>query len=130
MRRHRGELFELEVTPLQLDHDFAKLLLDALLLGDVPHDFRSADDTAVHVPNWRDPQRYRNQRAVLPAPDRFKQIHRFTMEELLDTSDLLIHAVLGNQRGHGPADDFVGTITKQLHGTSVPASNRPVEVLA
>ncbi len=61
--------------------------------------------------------------SVLAPPDRFIGLDRPPARNLLENAALFILSIRWNEQGHGPADHFVCSISKQSFRRSVPSGH-------
>jgi hypothetical protein len=122
--RDRGEQI------LQAPSALFELTLRFPALGDVPRDFRGADDFSGAGAHRGDGQRNINQAAVLASSHRFVVIDALTAHDPGDDIGFFILPVRGKDERDRTADRLLGGVAKQPFRAGVPGLDHAVEVLA
>src|SRR5215475_1832785 len=94
--------------------------LRALLLGDVPRNFRCADDLAVAIPDRRYSQRDINQTSILALPYRLVVVDAFTATYTSQNFLFFVMTILRDQHDHRPVDRFIRRITEKPLCAAIP----------
>src|ERR1700676_3329230 len=117
MTRHESKAFqifvrarEVVVGSLKIGVQLGQTLRRPHPPGDIPRNFRSADDSAQSVVEGRNGERYMDQFAGTCAPDGFEVIDSFSVA---DASEDALHLIGSAKRGKSrnrTADNFLGGI--------------------
>src|SRR4051794_22367365 len=101
--------------------------LQALCFGDVPRDFRGADDRAVRIADGRDAERDVDPRSVFSEPDSLEMIDAQALREPRHDLRFLEPELGRNEREHRTADDLAGFVAEDSCCAGVPAPDGAVE---
>ena len=101
-----------------------------LPLGDVTRNFRRANHDPVGIANRRDGQRDRKQRPILSAPNRLEMLDSFAAMNPGNDVVFLRLPIVGNDRSDRAADHFIGCITEDSLGCTIPRKHDAAEILA
>src|SRR6266849_11019652 len=97
---HPGELRNAIGHGLETFLAFAQYLFRPLTFGDVARNFRSSDNRAIAVLDWRNRHRNVDPLAILLETDGFEMVNALTAPNSLQNVDFLFRAVRRHQHLH------------------------------
>ncbi|OLB63659.1 MAG: hypothetical protein AUI11_00500 [Acidobacteria bacterium 13_2_20CM_2_66_4] len=99
-------------------------------IADVARNLRCADHSALVVPNRRDRERNRNERAILAAAPRFVVFDRVSASDAAQDLLFFREPLRRDDERDRAADDFAGRVAEHALGRGVPRLHDAVQVLA
>ena len=119
---------EILVGSGQFVSGFPQSRLGLLALGNLPSDFRCADDFPSRVLDRRDREGDLHESAVLALPHGIVMLDALTTANTLENFGFLVAVIRRNDRSDRPADHLRRGVAKKLLRSGVPALHDAVQI--
>src|SRR6476660_9017986 len=113
-----------------LAHEERLPVLGQFSFGNVPRNFRRANDCTVDILDWRYRDRHVNLLTVFPQSNSVEGWNASSLAERLNYPSFLLKAIRGDQDRNVLAESFLSRVTENSLGSRVPTCNNSIEGFA